>query len=269
MDIFTNRDHLREVQYRDSSNLQSRISLHQAFSVNPIPWQEWVFSHLDLDDRAYILELGCGPGDLWVDNHEMMPDTWTLFVSDLSIGMVRESIQRIRAWRKAVGLVVDAARIPYRENVFNSVIANHVLFHIDPPSDALQEIHRVLRPGGMLYATTVGRDHLLELREAIMLAREDAFDIREEESARALLGFTLETGPQKVQHHFKDVDVRVHEDWLEVPEVEPLIRYITSSSVWDLDAEQLMRFSDIIGEKLTETGVMTIRKHQGIVVARK
>jgi SAM-dependent methyltransferase len=183
--------------------------------------------------------------------------------------MVQEAINRIRAGSNVIGLVVDAVGIPFENEKFDAVVANHVLFHIDPPSNALQEIHRVLRPGGKLYATTVGRDHLLELREAIMLAREDSIDIRDEESARAMLGFTLETGPPKVRHHFQDVEVRVHEDWLEVPEVASLIRYVTSSSVWDLDAEQLDRFAGIIRAKISESGAMTIRKHQGIVVARK
>jgi SAM-dependent methyltransferase len=167
------------------------------------------------------------------------------------------------------GLVVDAAGIPFRNDVFDAVVANHVLFHIEHPTDALQQIRQVLRPRGVLYATTVGRDHLLELREAIILARGDAIDTSEEESARAMLGFTLETGPPKVRKLFYDVDVRIHEDWLEVPHVAPLIRYVTSSSVWELGEKELQRLSEIIAAEIEGSGAMRIRKHQGIVVARK
>lgn len=224
---------------------------------------------MDLDDDASILDLGCGPGDLWVDNNKMMPDTRSLFLSDLSFGMVREAINRIRGGRKFSGLVIDAAGIPFRNDVFDVVVANHVLFHIEHPTDALLQIRQVLRPGGKLYATTVGRDHLLELREAIILARGDTTGIRKEESARAMLGFTLETGPPKVRKLFHDVDVSIHEDWLEVPQVAPLIRYVTSSSVWGLGEMELLKLSEIIAAEIEGSGAMRIRKHQGIVVARK
>jgi SAM-dependent methyltransferase len=269
MNRFTDRDHLRNVQYRDSSNLQSRISVHQAYSANPLPWHEWVFSQMDLKEGASVLDLGCGPGDLWVDNRVMIPNTWSLFISDLSFGMVREAIHRIRDRRVPGGLVVDAAAIPFSNAEFDAVVANHMLFHIDPASDALKEINRVLRPGGTLYATTVGRDHLLELREAIIHARGEAIDPDEEASARATLGFTLETGPPKARYYFHAVDVNIHEDWLEVPEVAPLIEYVMSSSVWDLEEEEIQRLSAYIAAEIEASGAMRIRKHQGIVIARK
>jgi cyclopropane fatty-acyl-phospholipid synthase-like methyltransferase len=58
-------------QYRDASKLDARIALHQRFSTNPYGLQAWIFDHLDLPDEAGILDVGCGPGRLWQENHEL------------------------------------------------------------------------------------------------------------------------------------------------------------------------------------------------------
>ena len=55
-------------EYRDATNLNARIRLHQRFSLNPYGWLRWVFDQLDLPSECRILELGCGPGNLWLEN---------------------------------------------------------------------------------------------------------------------------------------------------------------------------------------------------------
>jgi len=39
--------------------------------------------------------------------------------------------------------------IPFEDHTFDSVLLSHVFEHIDKPDRTLQEIHRVLRPGGI------------------------------------------------------------------------------------------------------------------------
>jgi ubiquinone/menaquinone biosynthesis C-methylase UbiE len=224
---------------------------------------------MDLPSGATILEIGCGPGRLWIDNDSYLDNTWSLFISDLSYGMVHEAINQIKDGGNIIGLVVDAETIPFRNDKFDAVIANHMLFHFDYPSQALQEIDRVLRPGGMIYATTVGHYHLLELRKALIKAMGLGIDVMEDESAQVLEKFTLETGTEKVQALFQDTEMRVYEDWLEITDVEPLIDYVESSSIWDLGDSDRVRLREIVSERIAETGSFKVRKHQGMLVARK
>ena len=56
------RAYLREVQYRDDTNLNARSAFHELFSVNPGGLQRWVFDQLGLPAQERILEVGCGPG---------------------------------------------------------------------------------------------------------------------------------------------------------------------------------------------------------------
>ncbi len=51
-------------------------------------------------------------------------------------------------------LIMDAHAIPFKNDSFDLVIAQAVLEHVLDPFQCVKEIHRVLAPGGMIYAET-------------------------------------------------------------------------------------------------------------------
>jgi SAM-dependent methyltransferase/uncharacterized protein YbaR (Trm112 family) len=51
-------------------------------------------------------------------------------------------------------LICDAHDIPFRDETFDGVILQAVLEHVLDPSRCVAEVHRVLRPGGLVYADT-------------------------------------------------------------------------------------------------------------------
>ena len=53
-------------QYKDSSNFRKRVALHARFGTNRYSFYRWVFDQFDLSRVSAILELGCGPGFLWL-----------------------------------------------------------------------------------------------------------------------------------------------------------------------------------------------------------
>ncbi|MEI6580515.1 MAG: class I SAM-dependent methyltransferase, partial [Eubacteriales bacterium] len=60
---------------------------------------------------------------------------------------------------------IDIQDIPYENNSFDIVIANHMLYHVPNMEKALSEVFRVLKPDGCFYATTLGRNSLKELQD--------------------------------------------------------------------------------------------------------
>lgn len=56
--------------------------------------------------------------------------------------------------RSQSGLVGDAHHLPFRSNTAGLTALVEVLEHLEDPAAAVQECHRVLRPGGMLMITT-------------------------------------------------------------------------------------------------------------------
>jgi hypothetical protein len=74
MSKFTDQQYLKTDQYRDSTNLDARVVIHQRFSTNPYGWFNWVFDTLmKLSGTARILELGCGHALLWKENAGRIP----------------------------------------------------------------------------------------------------------------------------------------------------------------------------------------------------
>jgi methylase of polypeptide subunit release factors len=111
---FSDQQYLKSDQYKDSSNLDARVEIHKRFSVNLYGWMTWVFDRLlKLPEDAKILELGCGPGYLWVENADRIPARWNITLSDLSSGMLDA------AWRN---LVVTGRAFQFKDERNDGVV---------------------------------------------------------------------------------------------------------------------------------------------------
>lgn len=173
MSQLTDRDYLLGSQYRDSSILDARIRLHEHFSTNPLGWHPWVFQQLDLPERCKILDVGCGPGHLWLQNLDRITPSWRVVLSDLSIGMVAAASTGFADFELFQFAALDVRAVPFPGETFDVVIANHMLHHVPRREQALSEVRRVLKLGGRFYATTNRRGHLRELRDFVFQFDKD------------------------------------------------------------------------------------------------
>ena len=94
---------------------------------------------------------------------------------DLSAAMLRQSRRHAGWLRRSVDrltgaleprVCADAERLPFTADAFDLVWSNLALQWLGPPQHALAELHRVLRPGGACFFSTLGPDTLKELRGA-------------------------------------------------------------------------------------------------------
>ena len=267
MDKLQDPDYLRKEQYQDPTRLRARINLHRDYSTSPENWFKWVFRRLELPDEARILELGCGPGDLWLENLTQLPSSWEITLTDFSEGMLQKSHSRLKDHRPRFRLAAaDARLIPFQEEVFNAVIANHMLYHIPDRSRGLQEIHRVLCPGGKLVAATIGNQHMQDLAD--LVARFDPAGAGGFQQARN--PFTLENGPDQLRPLFENIQTFRQPDNLRVPKAEPLVKYVLSSFRLEVSESQRDEFQDFLEQELEKNGgVITIRKDNGLLTAEK
>ena len=266
MSKFTDQNYLKTDQYKDSSNLDARVAIHQRFSTNPYGWMRWVFDALTkLPVNAKILELGCGPGYMWKENVSRIPSTWDITLSDLSSGMLDS------AWRNLVVTgrnfkfkEIDAQEIPFEDGTFDAVIANHMLYHVPDRPKAIAEIKRVLKTGGQFFATTVGENHLKEFSEWFhQVDKDDAWELFANP-------FTLENGLEQLKTFFPDVKLSRYEDSLHVTEVESVMAFIRSSlRNTDLLDDDLMKIQAILKKELNDHGKIFIQKDSGMFEATK
>lgn len=266
---FTDRDYLKNEQYRDDSNLRARISLHERYSTNPLGLHVWVFNQLDLLATAAILEAGCGPGDLWHNNRQRIPQGWRLLLSDLSPGMVRKARRRLRDAGNFSFASFDITHAPLPAATFDAVIANHMLYHVPNVSRALATIHRLLKPDGVLYAVTNGRSHLREIAGFVSQARGDQAVEADKIFQRSIKNFTLQSGYDQLLAHFAAVELRPYPDSLTVDDAEPIVQYVASSTLLGLSTAGLARLRTLLQEQLRLHGVITITKESGLFIARK
>ncbi len=183
------QQYLLTKQYKNAANLNARIALHRRFSMNKYEFQRWVFDQFSIPAEGRILELGCGPGHLWRINADRIPEKWDITLSDFSPGMLQEAQQNLaNIGRHFTFQRIDAQSIPFEDESFDVIIANHMLYHVPDRVKAFSEIFRVLRPEGRLYAVTNG---LKPWFPQVRLYRyEDALIVTE---AEPLVAYVLST----------------------------------------------------------------------------
>lgn len=212
-------------QYQNATNISSRINLHSLYSQNKQGWFPWIFEQCRISPGLRILELGCGDGTLWTDNLSLLPEDISITLSDISSGMLRDA-------RRAIGSsdtrfafrAFDCRKIPCKDESFDLVIANHVLFYCDDSPSVLKEVRRVLAPGGRFLCSAYGKAHMQEVSQLVQ-----DFDERIVLSADRLYErFGRENGQSILAPFFPKAQWLSYEDCLLVQDAEPLISYVLS-----------------------------------------
>lgn len=268
---FHDREHLQAVQYRSPERLKARIRLHELFSTNPLGFYRWIFNETagELPGDTRLLEVGGGHGRLWSAVAGQLPRGWSIALTDFSAGMAGAAAAdpQLRGMHQLSFGCADVQDLPFPAAAFDAVFAHFMLYHVPDRERAYREIGRVLKPGGAIYAVTLGSDHLREIYE--LAERVDA-SFTDRAAADWVIPFRLDNGPGEFARHFTGVTVRAYDDALEITEAEPLIEYIRSLASTDLwTASQADRLRSEIGGRLARERVIRVRKEVGMIVARR
>ncbi len=112
-----------------------------------IPYSRSLLDRLSLGSAHRVLDLGAGVGALVPELRSRTQAT--LVVTDRAFGMLRLADAAARA-------VLDAAHLPFHDGAFDAAVMAFMLFHVPEPDRALEEVRRVLRPGGVAGTATWG-----------------------------------------------------------------------------------------------------------------
>jgi ubiquinone/menaquinone biosynthesis C-methylase UbiE len=250
------------IQYKNSKNIESRIELHEKFSINPQGWFRWIYQNLNICSTMKILETGCGNGQLWKDNLELLPDNVRIVLSDISSGMIRNAKMKLKDRNDLFTYqCFDFIEIPYADESFDLVIADHVLFYAKDRERTLSELRRVLKKGGILCCSTYGKQHMKEIEllvkeydERIALSEVKLYDI-----------FGLENGYSELASLFYSVEIKRYLDHLFITKMQPLADYIYSchgNQMEYLNGRQ-ERFEEYLRQKVGKKG-LSVTKDAGI-----
>ncbi|HJP99355.1 MAG TPA: malonyl-ACP O-methyltransferase BioC, partial [Rhodanobacteraceae bacterium] len=126
-----------------------------------------LFESLDYyeDHPERVLDVGCGTAR----GTARLKRRWRgaeVIALDVSLPMLREA-RRYAGWRKAFSRVAaDALALPFPDRSMDVVYSNLCMQWCDEPRAFLAELRRVLKPAGLLVASSLGPDTLGELHAA-------------------------------------------------------------------------------------------------------
>jgi len=263
MSKFTDQQYLKSEQYRDASNLNARIAIHERFSTNKYGWFPWIFDTLEtLPNPAQVLELGCGPAYMWSECADRIPVDWDITLSDLSTGMVEAARENLAdASHEFSFREIDAQVIPFESESFDIVIANHMLYHVPNRPQAFAEIRRVLKEGGTLIAASNGNNHLAEINRWLK-GFTDFIPFKNP--------FTFENGLEQIQPFFSEVEINRYKDSLCVTDIDLIMGYIYSTTkASEILPKALSAVKQELEDLLATKGEIFIQKDSGMFKAVK
>jgi malonyl-CoA O-methyltransferase len=112
-----------------------------------------------------VLDLGAGTG-LGASALKRAFARAQVTAVDFSPAMLEQARRHSRFWKPIRCIQADARSLPLESSSQDLVFTNLMLQWVEPLDDALAEIRRVLRPGGLLLASSFGPLTLQELRAA-------------------------------------------------------------------------------------------------------
>lgn len=131
-----------EIEYRPFPNEEGRNTRQAELEVPALVWA------LDLPPKARILEVGCGRGVALPVLAELCEPT-RLVGLDIEVDFLLEAADHLEEQGAEADLYAgDVREMPFADGEFDVVIDFGTLYHIARPQEALDEITRVLAPGG-------------------------------------------------------------------------------------------------------------------------
>lgn len=256
------QDYLRDEQYGDTSKLDVRTALHQRFSTADLAFPDFEAALIEWPPSARVLECGTGSGRFW--DTTVVPRSVALTLTDLSPGMVDAAHRRATAagFEAVVAQECDVQELPFADDSFDVVIANHMLYHVPDPDRAVGELARLLSPDGVLLASTNGYGHMDTMKDAIT----DVFGDHED---RLYEVFGIDTGERRLREHFGAISWHAYDNDLLVTDLDAAVAYGLSFPPGETATDDQAAEFRVALERRFENGVMRIRTRAGAFVCRQ
>ncbi|WP_346870991.1 MULTISPECIES: MerR family transcriptional regulator [unclassified Clostridium] len=252
---------------RDASNLNEGVKLMDRFSTNRYGWYPWVFDNMKIKKKDKVLEIGCGNGVLWAKNMDNLHESIEVTLTEICEDMINEAKSNLRDNSKRFNFIItDLNSLPFDDNSFDVVIANHILFFMKDIDLALAEIKRVIKPNGVVYCSTIGSNHLKELQE-LMLSFSSNIRIYEDKLSYK---FGLENGENILNKYFNTVEKVLYDDKLIVNDTNNILEYIYSipGNILDIIDSKKKEFEGYIKKIIDKNGEIYITNSLGLFKAK-
>lgn len=263
-------DYLTKVQYANPDHLRNRIAFYRGCSQNPQGFHDWLFELMMTKIRhaSSLLEVGGGTGYIWEEpRFSRIPNDLSMTLTDVSPSYV-ETMKNTAMGRRpqTAFTVADVGALQFQDEQFDVVLAVHMLYHARDLSETLSELYRVLKPGGILIASTMSSKHLNELDALVSEFDESAVPW----GGHCFRKFLLDAGGEALEDFFPVVEKEIHPDQIVVSDSKLLDGYVFSTPAQEvLKGERAEEFCRFTASRISKTSPLRVTKEQGAFIAVK
>jgi SAM-dependent methyltransferase len=211
--------------------LQQRIQCHEKYGSNDL--NQWIFDHLELTKGLSIVDLGCGTGKQTLPLAQIIGDTGRILAVDISqeaLDTCSQSAKKLGI-EKRISLLhvgLDDLGKHLHEQVFDRALGSYSLYYAQYPRTVSELVHRVLKPGGILFFCGPAKDNNFELKQF-------HYGLRGEQPPSEGGGavFMEETGQQLSRELFTKVEIFIFQNPLRFNSADALYSYWSSYNLYD------------------------------------
>jgi ubiquinone/menaquinone biosynthesis C-methylase UbiE len=143
-----------KIDYQETiADLQTRIDIHGQYGGRDI--DQWMLELLNLQKGSKILDVGCGSGKQCFSYFNYLDGEAEIHGGDLNM----ELLGQARAGNAKIGNRLTIRELnfnetfPYPDNQFDLVSCCFAIYYAEDIPFTINEMHRVLKPGGRLFTT--------------------------------------------------------------------------------------------------------------------
>lgn len=214
----TRRRSAAAANYRTTTNLEKRQSLTEC--ITEVSGRQPAEFIVELPAETTVLDLGCGNG-VWLG---LAADRRTAVGLDVSPAMAVGARDRLPGASVVAG---DVEKLPFVDGCADAALMLWMLYHVDNKDVALREVARVLRPGGLLIAST--NDAFDQGAHVRLIARALSGVLgRRCDEWIEKLDFHCDNGGSILGRHFASVESHASRVSYQVHEPGPIVAYLDS-----------------------------------------
>jgi len=127
-------------------NLAVRIDTHKRYSTFSL--EDWIGKSLSLKEGSYVLDLGCGNGNLFRAYSNKLGTTGLITGTDKSRELLEEA-HKEKTGTPTLLLEWDLNnRLPFLDQTFDFAISSFAVYYVENAGMIVKEIYRVLKMSG-------------------------------------------------------------------------------------------------------------------------
>lgn len=114
-------------------------------------WKQFTFYTAEVKSGHKVLDIAGGTGDISKGFKKIVGETGEIWHTDINSSMLKAGRDRLlNEGILTPQCLCDAEKLPFPDNYFNAVCVSFGLRNMTHKDEALKEMYRVLKPGGVL-----------------------------------------------------------------------------------------------------------------------